>query len=127
MKRREAREKAIQTLFQLDSIELTIEEAMNYIVEDQEHLFYENLVRGTIANLKAIDQALVDNLENWSLERLPKIERTVLRLAIFELKFSDGEVPDSVVLNEAIELCKTFGDEKSGRFVNGVLSKFTKQ
>lgn len=127
MKRREAREKAIQTLFQLDSIELTIEEAMNYIVEDEEHPFYENLVRGTIANLTAIDQALIDNLENWSLERLPKIERTVLRLAVFELNFNEDEVPASVVLNEAIELCKTFGDEKSGRFVNGVLSKFTKQ
>lgn len=127
MKRREAREKAIQTLFQLDGIALTIEEAMNYVVEDQEHPFYENLVRGTIDNLTAIDQSLVENLENWSLERLPKIERTVLRLAVFELNYNHDEVPASVVLNEAIELCKTFGDEKSGRFVNGVLSKFTKQ
>ena len=68
-------------------------------------------------------KSLAEKLENWSLDRLPKIERTVLRLAVYELLFNE-DVPDRVVLNEAIELCKTFGDEKSGRFVNGVLSKF---
>jgi len=123
MKRREAREKAIQTLFQLDNIELSVDEAITYIMDEQENSFYEKLVRGTIENKEAIDQALIENLSNWSLERLPKIERTVLRLAIFELRYSD-EVPERVVMNEAIELCKVFGDEKSGRFVNGVLSKF---
>jgi len=70
-----------------------------------------------------INSILKEKLENWSLDRLPKIERTILRLAVYELRFSK-EVPERVVLNEAIELCKMFGDEKSGRFVNGVLSKF---
>ena len=123
MKRREAREKAVQTLFQLDNTELTIEEAITYIVDEPANAFYEQLVRGTVQHLASIDETLVGKLEHWSLDRLPKIERTVLRLAVYELLFNE-EVPHRVVLNEAIELCKTFGDEKSGRFVNGVLSKF---
>jgi len=123
MKRREAREKAVQTLFQLDNTELSVDEAINYIVEEPANRFYEQLVRGTVQNKEAIDEVLKGKLENWSLDRLPKIERTVLRIAVYELLFNE-EVPHRVVLNEAIELCKIFGDEKSGRFVNGVLSKF---
>jgi len=123
MKRREAREKAVQTLFQLDNTELSINEAINYIIEEPVNRFYEQLVRGTVENTKAIDEVLTEKLENWSLDRLPKIERTVLRIAVYELLFNE-DVPHRVVINEAIELCKTFGDEKSGRFVNGVLSKF---
>lgn len=126
MKRREAREKAIQTLFQLDNTNLSVDEAITYIMDEPTNPFYDMLVRGMVENKEMIDKALADNLENWSLDRLPKIERTVLRLAVYELLFND-EVPDRVVLNEAIELCKTFGDEKSGRFVNGVLSKFTQK
>ena len=123
MKRREAREKAVQTLFQLDNTELSVDEAINYIIEEPVNRFYEQLVRGTVENKEAIDEVLTGKLEHWSLDRLPKIERTVLRIAVYELLFNE-EVPHRVVLNEAIELCKTFGDEKSGRFVNGVLSKF---
>ena len=123
MKRREAREKAVQTLFQLYNTELSVDEAINYIVEEPANRFYEQLVRGTVQNKEAIDEVLTGKLEHWSLDRLPKIERTVLRIAVYELLFNE-EVPHRVVLNEAIELCKTFGDEKSGRFVNGVLSKF---
>lgn len=126
MKRREAREKAVQTLFQLDNLDLSVDDAISYIIkEEQVNSFYEKLVRGTTSNIEEIDSALTKNLENWALSRLPKIERTVLRLAVYELLYSD-EVPERVVMNEAIELCKTFGDEKSGRFVNGVLSKFAK-
>ncbi|MDV6379245.1 transcription antitermination factor NusB [Sporosarcina sp. GW1-11] len=123
MKRREAREKAIQTLFQLDNNEMTVDEAIGYIVDGQLNSFYEQLVRGTAENMTEIDSAITNKLENWSIDRLPKIERTVLRLAVYELLYNE-EVPNRVILNEAIELCKTFGDEKSGRFVNGVLSKF---
>ncbi|QUW22281.1 transcription antitermination factor NusB [Sporosarcina sp. Marseille-Q4063] len=128
MKRREAREKAIQTLFQLDNTELSIDEAITYIIGEgvEVNPFYDELVRGTLINQSEIDTALSANLENWSLSRLPKIERTVLRLAVFELLFGK-DAPERVIMNEAIELCKTFGDEKSGRFVNGVLSKFAEK
>lgn len=126
MKRREAREKAVQTLFQLDGTELPAEEAISYIIEGPIDPFYELLVKGTRDHLIEIDATLVEKLENWSLERLPKIERTVLRLATYELLYNE-DIPHRVAVNEAIELCKTFGDEKSGRFVNGVLSKFEQQ
>ncbi len=78
MKRREAREKAVQTLFQLDNTELSVDEAINYIVEEPANRFYEQLVRGTVQNKEAIDEVLTGKLEHWSLDRLPKIERTVL-------------------------------------------------
>ena len=123
MKRREAREKALQTLFQLENTELTIEDAMSHVLDGQNDSFYEKLVRGTTEHMAQIDESLKTKLENWSLDRLPKIERTVLRLAVYELLFMQ-DAPSRVVMNEAIELCKTFGDDKSSKFVNGVLSKY---
>ncbi|MGI2326608.1 transcription antitermination factor NusB [Planococcus sp. YIM B11945] len=124
MKRHEAREKALQTLFQLDGTELTIDEAIDHVMAGENDNFFNMLVQGTHTNLEAIDEKLKGHLENWSLERLPKIERTILRMAVFELSYME-DAPSRVVMNEAIELSKTFGDEKSSRFVNGVLSKFT--
>ncbi|QDP99201.1 transcription antitermination factor NusB [Lysinibacillus fusiformis] len=126
MKRHEAREKALQVLFQLDNTDLTVEEAMGHIKGQPTNAFYEKIANGTAENLEEIDAALAQHLEKWSLARLPKIERTVLRLAVYELLYMP-ETPKRVVLNEAIELCKTFGDDGSSKFVNGVLSKFTEQ
>lgn len=126
MKRHEAREKALQVLFQLDNTDLTVEEAMGHIKGQPTNAFYEKIVNGTAEHLKEIDATLEQHLEKWSLARLPKIERTVLRLAVYELLYMP-ETPKRVVLNEAIELCKTFGDDSSSKFVNGVLSKFTEQ
>lgn len=124
MKRREAREKAVQTLFQLEGTELTIEEAMAYVLEEEKtDAFFEQVVRGTVENQEAIDASLTEKLENWSLNRLAKVDRTILRLAVYELVYTP-DTPQSVVMNEAIELSKTFGDDKSSKFVNGVLSKY---
>ncbi len=126
MKRHEAREKALQTLFQLDGTELTIEEAMEHVMDGETDQFYKLLVEGANSKQQEIDEKLKGHLQNWSLERLPKVERTILRMAVFELEYME-DAPSRVVLNEAIELSKTFGDDKSSRFVNGVLSKFTDQ
>ncbi|MBK3494035.1 transcription antitermination factor NusB [Viridibacillus sp. YIM B01967] len=123
MKRREAREKAIQVLFQLENTELTVAEAIEHIVGEDSSPFFEQIVHGTVSHMEEIDASLVEKLEKWSLSRLAKIERTILRLAVFEVLYTP-ETPKNVVLNEAIELSKTFGDEKSSRFVNGVLSKY---
>ncbi len=125
MKRHDARAKALQVLFQLDSTELSIDEAIEHVLEEQQtNAFFEQLVRGTIEHKEQIDAALEEKLENWTLSRLPKIERTVLRLSVYELLYMQ-DAPERVVLNEAIELSKVYGDEKSSKFVNGVLSKFT--
>lgn len=127
MKRHEARQKALQALFQLDNFELPVREAMAHVLEDAPtNPFFEQLVVGTTEHLQAIDTQLEEKLEKWTLARLPKIERTVLRLAVYELLYVD-DTPNKVVLNEAVELCKVFGDEKSSKFVNGVLSKFIEQ
>ncbi|MEK4229896.1 transcription antitermination factor NusB [Solibacillus sp. FSL H8-0538] len=128
MKRTEARKKALQALFQLDSTELSVEEAISHVLleEEKTNAFLDQLVRGTTEHKEEIDTTLENKLENWTLSRLPKIERTVLRLAVYELLFMQ-DAPSRVVMNEAIELCKLFGDEKSSKFVNGVLSKFTEQ
>lgn len=126
MKRHEAREKALQTLFQLEGTELTVAEAIEHIMDGSDDNFYNLLVEGTYTNMAAIDEKLIGHLENWSLERLPKIERTILRMAVFELSYME-DAPSRVIMNEAIELSKTFGDDKSSRFVNGVLSKFTEE
>ncbi|MEK4759594.1 transcription antitermination factor NusB [Viridibacillus sp. FSL E2-0187] len=123
MKRREAREKAIQVLFQLENTELTVTEAIEHIVGEESSPFFEQIVQGTVLHMEEIDKSLVEKLENWSLPRLAKIERTILRLAVYEILYTP-ETPKNVVLNEAIELSKTYGDEKSSRFVNGVLSKY---
>lgn len=125
MKRRKARELALQALFQLDNNEMTIEEAISHVTEERDK-FLTQLVAGTIEHKEQIDASLVEKLENWSLARLPKIERTVLRIAVYELLYLP-ETPSKVVINEALEITKIYGDEKSSRFVNGVLSKYTEQ
>ena len=123
MKRRQARELALQALFQVDNNEISVEEAIGHVTEEQDE-FLTQLVKGTIEHKEEIDASLVSRLENWSLERLPKIERTVLRIAVYELLYTE-DIPAKVVINEALEVCKVYGDEKSSRFVNGVLSKYT--
>lgn len=125
MKRRQARELALQALFQLDNHEITIEEAIGHVTEETDP-FLTQVVTGVVNYKEEIDATLTDKLENWSLSRLPKIERTVLRIAVFELLYNK-ETPAKVVINEALEISKIFGDEKSSRFVNGVLSKYTEQ
>lgn len=86
--------------------------------------FAEERVAGVLANLKAIDGILVAHLDNWDLYRLGTIERAVLRMGIWEMKFSD--IPKPVVINEAIDLVNWFSSPKSRTLVNGVLDKFAK-
>jgi transcription antitermination protein NusB len=125
MKRREAREKAIQALFQIDVSNTDRSEAITNLFDDDHVVvdeYLEKLVYGTTENIEVIDSSIEDHLENWSLDRLGNIDRAVLRLAVYEMKY-ETEIPRNVVYNEAIELAKTFGGEESGRFVNGVLTK----
>ena len=77
----------MQVLFQLDNTELTVEEAMGHIKGQPTNVFYEKIVTGTVEHLEEIDATLEQHLEKWSLARLPKIERTVLRLAVYEILY----------------------------------------
>src|SRR5437588_4059492 len=94
-----------------------VEEAFEYAQE---------LVRGTIDNQPRIDDLIRSQADNWRLERMPAVDRNILRLAVYEM-LHERETPKLVVLDEAIELAKKFGSEQSGRFVNGLLDGLLKQ
>lgn len=80
----------------------------------------KRLVRGTLDSLTEIDELIRSHAENWRLERMPPIDRNILRLALYEMLHEEN-VPKVVIVDEAIELAKKFGSENSGRFVNGLL------
>ncbi len=82
--------------------------------------YARRLVEGTVENRTAIDRLIRRHAENWRLERMPPIDRNILRLAIYEM-LHEANVPEVVILDEAIELAKKFGSENSGRFINGLL------
>ncbi|KYD13683.1 hypothetical protein B4168_0504 [Anoxybacillus flavithermus] len=123
MKRHEAREKALQALFQIDVGRIPPEEALQNVMGGEEaDSFLRQLVFGVTEHQEEIDELLRANLEKWTLERVANVDRAILRMAAYEMKYLD-DVPVKVSLDEAVELAKKFGDTKSGRFVNGVLSK----
>lgn len=124
MKRRLARIKAVQSLFQVDMSGTDKEEAINNVLEEDETKdeFLDKLVFGTLENLTEIDQIFKSHLENWKIDRVGNVDRAVIRMAIYEMKFLE-EIPLNVSLNEAVDVAKSFGGEESGRFVNGVISK----
>lgn len=125
MKRRTAREKAVQCLFQIDMAEVKLEDAVELVMEDSEEdaQYMRYLVENTLKNLNEIDAEIKKYLRGWQLERIANVDRAILRLAFFEIMF-EKEIPDKVVLNEAIEIAKLFSDEQSHRYINGVLSSF---
>jgi transcription antitermination protein NusB len=88
--------------------------------------FAESIVNGVKDNQNEIDRLITKYAPEWPLEQITVVDRNVLRIGIFELKFSP-EIPPKVAINEAIELAKTFGGESSGKFVNGVLGTIFKK
>lgn len=89
--------------------------------------YAKQLVRGVESHIAAIDKEIAATAENWSVHRMPIVDRSILRLAVYEMMFVD-EVPTSVCINEAIELAKDFGGEdESPRFVNGVLGRIARR
>ncbi len=93
---------------------------------DEAFGYARRLVEGTLGHRDEIDQLIVQQADNWRLERMPVVDRNVLRLAVFEMLF-EADVPKLVVVDEAIELAKRFGSENSSRFVNGLLDGLLKQ
>lgn len=128
--RRQIREKVLQTLYQ---IEINTEEAERIIqrmgedlaaplesIPEEAQQYFTRLARGTRDQQERIDSVIRRYLKGWSFSRLAIVDRVILRLALYELLFTP-EVPEKVVVNEAIDLAKTFSTEKSGKFVNGIL------
>ena len=132
MKRKKSREKAMELLFSMELSKNTYEETIETFIEDYEMDlktidvdYIKNVVKVVTDNLEDIDSRIVNALVNWKLDRVSKVNLTILRLAVGEMLFVD-DVPGSVAINEAVELTKKYSDEKSTSFVNGVLDKVLK-
>ena len=126
-KRTQSREIALQVLYQIDMSEGTTEEDFNlfwdhFTPPDNLKEFSWKIVSGVCQHEGEIDVIIEHYSEHWRLKRMSIVDRNILRLAIFELMFCD-DIPPKVVLNEAVELGKKFGSDKSGSFVNGILDK----
>ena len=129
--RREAREYAVQLLFQLDMNENRLEEVFNRFwselkADKKAREYAEKLVRGVRENIAEIDGIIKKYAEHWDIHRMSVIVRNVMRLAIYEMK-NCKDVPPVVVINEAVDVSKYFSDSSSGKFVNGILDRIRKE
>ena len=132
MSRRNARKHIFNLVFQTEfNNDTDIDESVStYIAEysdfkEDEKEFVLNEYRGINENLKEIDDCIDSFASGWSISRLAKTDLAILRIAVYEILFSD-DVPDKVAVNEAVELAKLFSSDKAPAFVNGVLSKVIK-
>lgn len=128
--RRLAREAALSLLYSSDIAESDVAEVVEegrYPADDLVLSDYaEQLVFGVVEHCAEIDERLAATSENWALDRMPVVDRAILRLATYEMLFVE-EVPVSVSINEAVELAKAYGGEDdSSRFVNGVLGRIAR-
>ncbi|MDH6364429.1 N utilization substance protein B [Enterococcus sp. PF1-24] len=140
LSRHEIREKALQALFPLDfnadlskqdaifnAIELDHQELLNEEEDSFIPAYLDLLVGGVLTKQAEIDERIQGHLKNkWSIQRIAKLDLVILRIALFEIFYVD-DVPNTVAVNEAIELAKTFSDDQSRKFVNGVLSNVVKE
>lgn len=138
MTRRQARELALQSLFQLDfnsdaediasreaqekAIEAAAAELENTVVKTRDRKFVEKLVYGTMTFRDQIDELINGAAKDWKVSRMAGVDRNIARMAVYELKFDEEKTDVGVVVNEAVELAKKFGTDDSGRFINGVLA-----
>lgn len=116
---------AFQTLFQIDLGKNDLEAALEYRLSEttlnqQDMDYVRRAVRGVNQQLPALDRQINAVAEGWEVHRLGSIDRSILRLAIYEIVFMD-DIPVGVAVNEAVELAKEFGDDNSPRFINGLL------
>jgi len=124
MKRRIAREKALQSIFQIDMNETSPKDAIDYVLDGEASDDYlEKLVEGVTEHIEEMDSILTKHLEKWTVDRLATVDRNILRVAVYEMIHCKEDVPVNVVINEALEIAKIYGDESSSKFINSVLSK----
>ncbi len=126
-KRHQARELALKVLFQLEGTDDDPADVLRYHafesgVSDDVAAFAGELVRGVLDNRDRLDAMLSEASEHWKLDQMAKVDRIILRIAIYEIAI-DRRVPTKAAINESIELAKTFSGEEAGRFVNGILGR----
>ena len=133
--RHRSREHALQILFQWDMRKQPVDESIaafygslyseESAVRPERDEFLEQLVRGTVEKSGEIDALISGHAEHWRIERMPAVDRNILRLAIYELR--NTETPPAVAIDEALELARRFSTEESVQFVNGVLDAVHKE
>ena len=140
MSRRQAREVALQALFQLDLNHADTEDqqgmyetlAVDTALGEMEKLsahdraYAQSLVHGTRVHLSEIDALIAESSKDWKVERMAVVDRNLTRIAIYEIRFSEEKITPNIAINEAVELAKKYGTDDSGRYVNGILGALMK-
>ena len=129
--RRKARVKALQALFEIDSVGHDVAEVLGRQTEDdplegESAIFMKELVEGVLSNEGEIDSVIEIYAPAWPVVQMALVDRNILRLAIFEILFNN-KVPVKVAINEAVELAKMFGGDNTPKFINGVLGTVSAQ
>lgn len=128
MTRREIREQVFQILFRIEFHQgEDLSEQLKYQTEegetaDADAVYIQNKIDAVIANITQIDEMINETATGWKTSRMGKVDLTLLRLAVYEIKFEE-DIPTKVAINEAVELAKRYGTDSSPAFVNGVLAK----
>ena len=124
--RRRSRQRALQILFLWDSRRQPVDDAINAYYETlyseeqpAREPFVADLVRGTVEHITELDERISKHAEHWRVERMPAVDRNILRLAVYEM--THAGTPAAVTIDEALELARKFSSEDSVQFVNGVL------
>jgi len=124
--RSKARKRALDTLFEVDLRETSIPIIIDNEENDAEVLNYsDQLLQGVKNNQVEIDALISQNLKEWTLDRIPRVDRNILRIAVYELIHEKG-VPAGVVISEAVALAESLSTDESAAFVNGTLSSINK-
>ena len=127
-----AREHALKILYQFDITKRPMEAVVESYwkaeeTRDQEIITYANLLaQGVSGRIQDIDHKISDYATNWQIKRMAIIDRNVMRIGLYELKYAGG-IPPKVAINEAVELAKKYGDMESSKFVNGILDMIHKK
>lgn len=127
MTRRNARERAVQFLFQMDFNPEDPDSALSCFWKERKtnakaRQFAEELIHGVLEHLESIDSKIRSYADHWDIERMGGVDRNILRLALYEMFFRP-DIPPVVSINEAVDIAKRFGSDESGRFVNGILDR----
>jgi N utilization substance protein B len=132
--RRKGRILAFQALYFWESNRVPVEELVSFAWLEEEKLksldetmaaFSRSLIAGAIENIGDIDKMLKNHLENWDISRLNRVDLAILRMSAYSLMFQN-DMPPSIVIDEAIGICKEFGADDSFKFINGVLDSIRK-
>ncbi|MBK6763728.1 MAG: transcription antitermination factor NusB [Micrococcales bacterium] len=122
--RSKARRRAVEVLYEMDLRQQTAQQALESLasrMQAEVNEYTEQIVRGTAAHAEQIDETVSTYAQGWTLDRMPAVDRAILRVGTWEILW--GDVPDAVALAEAVQLANDLSTDESGRYINGVLAR----